>query len=214
MGWLLALRGWRPGNAHTSLVTRIKGVRVGGTAKEEAKQLAFLDTLGAEQLRSVLHLATEAEMLAEGLPVHAVAAIERALPSQAEGFQRIAALRREGNNRRTAAFATLKHMNAAQYQPELAGYEIFVPARFELRKAKGDPTATGHLDPLTIATDAEAVKSLAASAMSMQAVRTPPWQRRAGFASAWNLNYGVGFFHGRPADLGTIDDLGADERRP
>lgn len=164
LGWLFALRDWRPGTAASCLMANLDSIQVGRGDYDEGHAIEFLSSLDGPKLREVLHVPSDEALRKAGLGEELIAKVDHSLPYKLEGLRRIAERRAEANRTRVEAFNKLKHMLLA-FPARETDSKVVV----QLIKGRGYKQGEIHLNTVTLEVSAANIHNMAGNALAMQA---------------------------------------------
>ena len=164
LGWLFVLREWKPGDVRHGLWPLLDKIQVGSGKYSEEKATAWLDSLDAEGLRTVLHVPADDELAVAGFPDQARERVNQAMPASLAGLKRLVELRQEEDRLRVRAFNKLKHHFVALRRAASPG-EVLIPVWKDL-----DETANEiRMATLTIEATPENARVMASRSIIAQA---------------------------------------------
>lgn len=138
VGWLFVLNEWQPGNAEYSLFLLLDRIKVGqrdkkrGSDYTEARAVDLLAGCDEKKFRNLVHIPSDEELLASGIPDEQVENIKRGMSSKLEGWRRIAERRKEQDRGWVRAFNKIKHLALAFPALERGKGEIWLPTHIRL----------------------------------------------------------------------------------
>jgi len=164
LGWLFALRDWKPGTAAFCLMANLDSIQVGRGDYDESHAIEFLASLDGPKLREVLHIPSDEGLRQAGLEEELIAKIGPSLPHKLDGLRRIAERRSEANRTRVEAFNKLKHGLLA-FPTRETNSKVVV----QLIRGKGYKKGEIHLNTMSLEVSAANIHDMAGSALAMQA---------------------------------------------
>ena len=205
LGWMFALRDWRPGTSEASLFAQLGKVEVGRDPYTEKAAEALLDAIDETGVRKLLHIPTDVELAANGFAEDIRAAVADSVTANLGGLQRITRYRLDYDRGYVVGFNNLKHLPLGFPTKMRGKAEVLVP-RWLRKHSSGRPFVVKldgiHLQNLWIEASVENVRLMAHRAIISQAVlncllglilwtrfgepyETPPWVLYATKLRGW-----------------------------
>lgn len=166
LGWLFALRDWKPGDVERCLIRLLDKVQVGSGQYTEEKAAELLASLDPTGLRALLHIPEDGDLEKAGFPVQVRQRLNESIPANLDGLRRLVELRHRDNRGYVVAFNKLKHLLLAVRTDVRGRHEVLVPKwrRFDEREK------AIHMDMAWIGCSPQDVRVLASRAIAGQAV--------------------------------------------
>ena len=129
LGWLFALREWKPGEAeHSLFILLVDKIKVGRGKYSEDNAVSLLKSVDAEGFRRLFHIPKDEELISSGASVELVDALNRGVPYKLDGWLRIAKKRAEQDRGTVRMFNKLKHHLIVFPTQQRGKGEVWVPA--------------------------------------------------------------------------------------
>lgn len=167
LGWMFALREWRPGTARGSLLYWLNRINVGRGEHTEAEAIRYLTECSPEEFRGGLHIPTDAELSEARYPADFCARVSNSNDAIRQGMLDMAHFRAEGDGSRVAGYNKAKHFMLGRLVGGLDRFHIeLVDARIRRRGQEEG----WELKRVTILPDVEQAQRNARVAFANQAV--------------------------------------------